>query len=364
MSGSPILRVLEEARWAPSGDNIQSWRFEVEDDLRARIHFWDTRERIIYDFEGRPSRVSLGAFLETASIAASSLGWNCQTKRTDDRSAPNYQCWTLSLEEGAGATFHPLSASIRRRTVCRRLLSPSLLQTAWKIQMEEAVAPGFGIVWLERPAQRWAVARMLWLHAKARLAMPEVYALHREIIEWNTQYSEDRIPDGAIGMDRFSLKMMRWGLESWKRFKFLHETIIGTLWPRIKLDVLPALFCGAHFILFSKTSAPNEESDVIAGRAVQRFWLTADALGLQVQPEMTPLIFAWYEAADRIPSEVGRSRCLSSSNAEFNQVVGRRKPSEIVFFGRIGRGARSRARSLRLSLETLQQVDRRTLHET
>lgn len=363
MKGSPILRVLEEARWAPSGDNVQSWRFEIIDDLTARIHFWDTRERIIYDFEGRPSRISWGALLETASIAASSWGWDCQTTRTDDRSIPNYQCWALSLKKNTGATFHPLFASIRRRTVYRRLLSPTPLRAEWKTEMEKSVEPEFGIVWLEDVAQRWAVARMLWTHGRARLAMPEVYALHKEIIEWNAKFSDDRIPDRAIGMDRLSLEMMRWALQSWERFKFLHQSIVGTLWPRIKLDVLPALCCGAHFMLVSKTSTLDEESDVLAGRAVQRFWLTADALGLQVQPEMTPLIFAWYEAADRSPSEAARPGCLGSSNAAFKDIAGHREPSEIVFFGRIGRGARSRARSLRLPLETLQQFDRRAHHE-
>ncbi|RTL16759.1 MAG: molybdopterin biosynthesis protein MoeY, partial [Rhodocyclaceae bacterium] len=48
-------RLLERARWAPSGDNTQPWRFEVLGVDRLAIHGFDTRAEVVYDFDGRAS---------------------------------------------------------------------------------------------------------------------------------------------------------------------------------------------------------------------------------------------------------------------------------------------------------------------
>ena len=66
-----LLRILDLARWAPSGDNTQPWRFEIVADDHIAIHGFDTRDRVIYDFDGHPSQMAHGALLETLRIAAS-----------------------------------------------------------------------------------------------------------------------------------------------------------------------------------------------------------------------------------------------------------------------------------------------------
>jgi len=65
-----IEQILELARWAPSGDNTQPWRFEIVDDYNIVVHGFDTRDHCVYDLDGRPSQIALGALLETISIAA------------------------------------------------------------------------------------------------------------------------------------------------------------------------------------------------------------------------------------------------------------------------------------------------------
>lgn len=39
-----LLKILELARWAPSGDNTQPWRFEIVSDDHIAIHGSDTRD--------------------------------------------------------------------------------------------------------------------------------------------------------------------------------------------------------------------------------------------------------------------------------------------------------------------------------
>ena len=72
---SEIERILDRARWAPSGDNNQPWRFEItgEDSLTIRLR--DQSDDDVYDYnEGQPTLLAGGFLLETLRIAASTFG--------------------------------------------------------------------------------------------------------------------------------------------------------------------------------------------------------------------------------------------------------------------------------------------------
>ena len=73
-SRETLLKILDLARWAPSGDNTQPWRFEIVADDHIAIHGNDTREWCLYDFNGHASHMAHGALLETLRIAATGEG--------------------------------------------------------------------------------------------------------------------------------------------------------------------------------------------------------------------------------------------------------------------------------------------------
>ena len=58
MSSNKLLDILDLARWAPSGDNTQSWRFEIIADDGIAIHGHDTRKDVIYDLDGHTSHMA------------------------------------------------------------------------------------------------------------------------------------------------------------------------------------------------------------------------------------------------------------------------------------------------------------------
>lgn len=352
-SMSPILHVLDAARWAPSGDNVQAWRFECLDDYRAIIHAFDTRATVVYDVDGRPSQIALGALLETVHIAAAELGYRVQEQWPDSPDTANTLKLGLQLLPEPTLARSPLYPSIRQRTVQRRPLQTRPLSADEKDALQSAVGHGWQLHWLEG-AQRKTVARLLWRNALIRLTMPEAYPVHRDIIEWGAQFSQDRIPDQAVGMDPLGLKLMRWALGSWRRVQFLNRYFAGTWLPRLQLDWLPALKCAAHFVLLAEKPPQGIVDHVNAGRALQRFWLTADQLGLQVQPEMTPLIFSWYVRTGCQPS---RNPDIHAHMQHLHQqllaLLGEKPLMHAAYFGRIGAGPRAKARSLRRPLSAL-----------
>ncbi|MBK8754880.1 MAG: hypothetical protein IPL99_26075 [Candidatus Competibacteraceae bacterium] len=93
---------------------------------------------------------------------------------------------------------------------------------------------------------------------------------------------------------------------------------------------------------------------VAGGRAMQRFWLTATKLGLQFQPEMTPLIFASYMRRGieftRTPRSRENARRLTG---QLESLIGAAALDGAVYMGRVGFGPAPTARSLRLPLNQL-----------
>ena len=85
MSDSSLLQsILQRARWAPSGDNTQPCRFELVDATHLAVHGFDTRDHVLYDFDGRASQLAHGALLETIRLAAS-----CHRMRVEWRVRPD-----------------------------------------------------------------------------------------------------------------------------------------------------------------------------------------------------------------------------------------------------------------------------------
>ena len=74
-----VRQILDLARWAPSGDNTQPWRFEIRSDSEILVHGYDTRDHCVYDLDGWASQLSHGALLETLALAATRFGCRAQT---------------------------------------------------------------------------------------------------------------------------------------------------------------------------------------------------------------------------------------------------------------------------------------------
>jgi nitroreductase len=332
-----VETVLDLARWTPSGDNAQPWRFERLGERSFAAH-GQPGGRDIYDLQGHATELALGALLETIEIAARGNGMRADVERRD------------------GAVFHvlltddpdardPLATVIRTRSVQRRPLSTTPLTLRQREALVRAAAP------LElRLLDRRRAARLNFANALLRLGTPEAFATHAAAIEWGAERSEERMPDRALGVDPLTARVMRWALASKSRAARL-DRLGGSLGPALQMSLLPGLACAAHFVLL----APRPPTDYLeAGRAVQRFWLTATLVGLQLQPEYTPLVIHEY-VRDGVPftgDERSRARARAISG-RLARLLGADALERAVFYGRLGSGPPAAARSTRLPLERL-----------
>jgi len=348
-----LVRILELGRWAPSGDNTQPWRFEIVDDGLIRIHGFDTRDEVVYDFAGHASHIAHGALLETLRIAASAHGcaasWVLRPDG-DDRQ-PVYE---LHVRRAEGLVVDPLFPFIEQRVVQRRPMRTTPLTAEQRRALAASVGDGYELRLFETFPARAAVARLLWDNALIRLTCPEAFEVHRQVIEWGARFSEDRIPEQAVGVDPLTARLMRWVMKSWARVDFFNKYLMGTVAPRIQLDLLPALGCAAHLCLIARQRPASMLDYVGAGVAMQRLWLTAHAVGLHLQPEMTPVIFNWYASAGHsLSRKAGIDDRVRLLAGRLGSLLGAEAAGGLVVMCRVGVSSPPASRSTRKALAGL-----------
>ena len=349
--GSVAHAILDLARWAPSGDNTQPWRFEIPSESEILVHGYDTSASCVYDLDAWASQLSHGALLETLAIAATRFGQRAALVETGQR-ATDHIVYRVRLAPDASAAEDPLVASIATRTVQRRPMRTTVLTAQQKASLEAAARP-FAVQWFESLPARREIAALNSANARIRMTIPEAFAVHRRVIAFGAATSDDRLPAASLGADPLLLATMRWGMASWQRMERLNR-FIGTAMPRLMLDVLPGLLCSAHFALIAADESQTLDARIEAGRAVQRFWLTAAALGLQQQPSYTPLVFARYARERRPFTRVERAqRDAERIACRLDRLLDESRARRTVWLGRLGPAAPVKGRSLRLSLDRL-----------
>lgn len=354
---SRMHKILNQALWAPSGDNEQPWTFRIIDDSHVEVHFSDTRDHCVYDLTGTASQLAFGALLETMAIAAT--GFQLDMRATRQPESPDDKpVFDVVFTSNPALAPDPLADQITVRSVQRRPMDTRPLSASEKTTLERGVGTGFTIQWLEG-RQRAAAAKLMFNNAKLRLLMPEAYQTHKRIIIWPEKQLDGSetavkwgVPATALGVDPVTMRLMKWAMHSWKRLK-LTNTVFGTAAPRLQMDLLPGLACAAHFVIRASGKPETMDDFISAGRAVQRFWLTLTQLGLVMQPEMTPLIFSAYlRDGTHFTAETRLQQLARRLATQLKELIGQ-DTDTAVFMGRIGAGNLPASRSMRRPLEEL-----------
>jgi len=350
-----VERILEAAHWAPSGDNAQPWTFEVQDPGR-----FDVCVRVepgnVYEYRhGEPTLISAGTLLANIAVSAPSNG---KRVRWDYLGAegPLHRIRVV-LEDDAQASDHPLHAEIQRRSVDRRPYRMQPLRPEDKQALAEALGPGCSVIWHESLAARRKIAGLTRLATDIRLRIPETFAIHSRIVDWQRAYSPDAIPSRALGVDAMTQKMMRWTLAKRKRTE-LANRLGSPFFAGMQMDFLPGIFSAAYFAFRfqeARKAGPEGVRQLLrGGEAVQRFWLTASKRGLALQPCLATLAFAHYGLADE-PFTVSQAERRKAQTLARRVVRDLGDLQSTFFVGRIGypQASKLESRSLRLPLDRL-----------
>ncbi len=354
---SVIEHILDAGRWAPSGDNAQPWRFEALDAETVRTHLATEAGRNPYEFRsGEPSLLSGGMLLESLRIAASQHGrgmaWEVEAATDPYRIVSRFPVVR-------GLRPDSLASVLPERTVDRRPFRRRALTSDEKAALAGALGDALTVRWFETRPSRMRIGRLGALATDIRLRARETFEVHQRVIDWTGGHSATGLPATALGLDRGTLALMRWAMRHWSRMRGINRAF-GTGAASLQLDLLPALGSAAFFTLEPQGASSGESRvDCLLrqGEAIQRFWLTATALGLAMQPALAVLAFAHY-GAEGVPfSNDARLLPKARRLAERFRLALGRKPGQVAFLGRIGEPfpGLPKARSVRRPLSALWQ---------
>ena len=356
-----LLRMLDLARWAQSGDNEQSWRFEVQSQTRLSVQLIGHGTDDVYDYDGRPTLMSLGCLVENLRLAASRFGRTLEWRYEASPGGAGGGLLHVELAEVASRAEDPLCDFIDVRSVDRRRYRLRPLSPRQKQALTHALGEEFAVRWCESAAERWRATAINRSACRLRLSLRETNLVHRRIIDWDHAYSPDRVPVLSISASALTRRVMRWALADVRRAQFISKLPGGTLLPQWEAEILPGMACAAHFLLLRRATpaaADRDAATIRAGQALQRFWLTATSLGLALQPSVATLSFAYYGREGVVFSSDDQALPQARRLAErFNRlcIAHDARHEEVVFSGRIGtpQPQPPRSRSIRRPLADL-----------
>jgi sulfur-carrier protein adenylyltransferase/sulfurtransferase len=330
----PVDEILHAARWTPSGDNEQPWRFEKLGGGRICVRINRHVTGNIYHFRNdEPNAWVAGMLMENLRIAASAHG-----RRVEWRveSGPDPLVLHVQFVPDQAVVPDPLYAALGQRSVDRNRYRTRKLTEAERSELEAELGSRLRIDWCSTTAARWRFAKLSARATDIRLRAPEALPVHREIIDWDVNLSPTKIPAGSLGISRLTLRVMRWAIQDWTRMDRLNR-FTGTFAASLQMDYLPILSSAAAFAVRIPADGVRSIDGLLeVGVHIQRFWLTAARLGLALQPAMALLVFADYGQKDLPFTAASALRIKAKRLAdEFRRVFGV-GTEDFVFMGRIG----------------------------
>jgi molybdopterin/thiamine biosynthesis adenylyltransferase/nitroreductase len=282
----PIDLIVDAARWAPSGGNIQPWRFEAAEN-EIRVYLVPERTTTM-DMEHRGSYVAIGAALFNARVAAASLQ-SLGSVRLFPEGSPSHHIATLQIGSSTDYEVIPLQPHLRTRSSNRRIGDPSPIDD----EVVQLLARG-----VEREGARLRIltardrmgrcAEVLAESDRLRFLIP---TLHREMIGELRWPGRDSLEEGLdirtlelSPPEQSALELMCRSdvmahLAEWRAGQALGGRTLATVGSSSALAVV---------------TVPRADPVwyVRGGSAVERFWLTAEFHGLAVQPISPVFIYA------------------------------------------------------------------------
>ncbi|MDP2304992.1 MAG: Rv1355c family protein [Pseudomonadota bacterium] len=334
---------------APSGHNAQPWRFRWADGtFEGRVD--PARSLHVLDFRDGGAFVALGAASLNAELAAHAAGLAPTVALAPDPADPHL-AFRIRLGRGV-AVVDPLLPWLGRRVTNRRLGERGALGADAETLLADAAAEGADLLLVQDSvgldllgAAIGAGDRLTWLFEPS----------HQEIVE-GLRWTPADVARTRDGLDLDALELSeadRAGVQvisRWPRAALLARLGAGRVLEQAAKDAVSS----AAAIGLIVVPGGGPAAYLRGGRAMQRVWLRASALGLAIHPMSTlPYLFARHAAGATAAWPRDIVDRLTAIEVAFRAVLpGRADSAEILLF-RIGRSPDATARSLRRPVEAV-----------
>ena len=324
---STLLSLVRSGIMAPSADNHHHVLFELRPNglrMSAGPGYLECRER----HRRILTQLAFGCVLENVVLAANGLGYELDLDWNSDPGRPELladihlsRCENPQLpSQSVLADMISLRYTNRRFYGRQRLTEDGMLS----LRAEVATQPGLELIWLEGDDR----GRALRL---ARLAETERFrrkGLHEELfsavrfdVGWQASCDQGIAP-GSLEVEsgiRRAFQMLR----HWPLMRILN--VVGAHYlVGFRAGYLPCKLAPHLGVIVIRGDI--EANAVRAGRAFQRMWLRATALGASLQPMAASVILPFYDSHKGDTTEKLRNRLIGG----WQEILGGVTP--VMFF--------------------------------
>ena len=282
----PIEKIVDAARRAPSGGNIQPWRFEANSQ-EVRVYLVPERTTAM-DVHHRGSYVAIGAALFNARVTAASLDVLGPVDLFPEGSGSSHVA-TLHLGSSTDPQIAPLEPRVWARAANRKMgdglpVDEGILRILTRSVEREGAR-------LHLATEREQIADLADLVAEADRLRFLIPTLHAEMVGELRWPGKDALEEGldvrtlelsapeTAALDILRRPDVMGHLADWRAGGGLGARTRATLATSSALALV---------------TVPRAEPPwyVRGGTAVERFWMTAELHGLAVQPVSPLFIYA------------------------------------------------------------------------
>lgn len=340
---------LEEAIRAPSGENCQPWRFIVNG---TTIELWNRPERdqSPYGWGQRASYVANGAALENFVLAAGLRGLAASVEYFPEG---NGELVARIILSRGGALQDPLVSEIQKRVSNRKPYKKTPLMQEQKNAL--AMTTGDVKVFVRDDADSIrTIAEVGATNERVMLGNRSLHGFFFSHLNWNKKEDDEK----KVG---FYIKTLELPPPAQAAFRLIqHWSVARVLkkvgFPSAVFQQNAAMYAAAGAVGAITTQGIEPLDFVLAGRLLERLWLTATKLGLSFQP-LAGIPYLYLEATrgERALFDAAETSLISSAYERAVSVFGTGKVP-IVFLFRVGESEPPTARSSRFSFDESVEV--------
>lgn len=344
---------VEHGTLAPSAANRQPWRFNWDGERLWVLHDRG-RSASLLDPNHRAAHLALGAAVENMAVAAAHRGFRARTEPFPrPRDAGVAAAITFEPADGAvrddASLFPQLAERVTNRRVSRRV---PLGTTAMTELADAARARGARLDLLTGDDELAELARIVGAGERIHHLTRE---LHRELVDELRWTGEDarRAGDG-IPVDALELPAQQRASLRVAARPEVAATLRELGGGRIFQDRAERSILRSSAVGLVTVGGIAPASALRGGRAAERVWLTATALGLAVQP-VTALIYM-FEMLDGSAATVFSAREreeLRGLRTRFDTLFAAAEGNTRLLLFRVGIAGAPSARAPRLPLESV-----------
>ena len=305
-----IEKILSLAVHAPSGDNSQPWRFEAKDNV-INVFSLPEKDNPIFNYRSRGTLAAHGALIENIVIAASAYGYAAGVRLFPD--VGNKVCTASVTLEKSGVKKDALRDVIAGRATNRKFYEEKPLTAEQRAELLDCakVSGEAKIMFIEDPQQRKELGKAMSVNEIVMLENHELHDYFYNDVRWTEK--DEREKKTGLYAKTMELKPPQLAV-----FKLLQNWSMAKILTKLGMAKFIAK---ENAKLYGSESAigiivtRNEDKDfIIAGRIMQRIWLTATLRDLSMHL-VTGVLFL----AQRI--NAGESFGLSEEHVKRVQVA-------------------------------------------